>query len=314
MKNKVIVIAGPTASGKSSLAVDVAVAFSGRVINADSMQVYRELDILTARPPLDDLQRAPHRLYGEMGAAEACSVGRWLKLAVAEIESTWREGELPIVVGGTGLYLKALLEGLSHMPDVPASARNESIQLHEKLGGEKFREELAKRDPVSADRIPANDKQRLTRAYEVAIGTGRALSDWQKENPPGPPLDAEFAVIVLKPEREALYDSINVRFDRMVELGALEEVRRLSEMSLDPNLPAMKALGVKELKAYLDGETDIDEALESAKRTTRQFAKRQLTWFRNQISSDLELPAQYSESLRSEIFSFIRHFVLTRRL
>jgi tRNA dimethylallyltransferase len=311
LQQRVIIIAGPTASGKSALAIDLAKAFSGVIINADSMQVYRELDILSARPPGRDLELAPHRLYGVLDASDPCSVGRWLAMAVDEIRDVWADGKLPLVVGGTGLYLKALMEGLAPVPDVDASYRAEATDLHRQLGPEAFRDALASLDPETAARIPAGDTQRLIRAYEVALATGRPLSDWQKDHPAEAPLDAAFAVIVISPEREILYEGVNQRFTWMMDNGALDEVRALDDLGLDPALPAMKAVGVPELRRYLAGQSDLEIACVDAKRATRQFAKRQMTWLRNQLSADLTLNAQYSESLQPKIFSFIRQFMLT---
>lgn len=311
MKQRVVIVAGPTASGKSALAIDVAKQFSGLIINADSMQVYRELDVLSARPSADDLAQAPHRLYGVLAAADPCSVGRWLEMAVAEIRAAWADDKLPLVVGGTGLYLKALLEGLAPIPNVAPEVRQQATDLHKQLGGEAFREKLSELDSQAAARLPAGDTQRLIRAYEVALATGRPLSDWQKDHPANPPLDADIAVIVLSPEREILYDGVNKRFDWMIRNGALDEARALAKLALDPALPAMKAVGVPELLRHLAGQSDLETASENAKRATRQFAKRQMTWLRNQLSADLSISAQYSESFQQEIFSFISRFVLT---
>ncbi len=314
MSESVVIIAGPTASGKSAMAIDVACEFSGVIINADSMQVYCKLDVLTARPPERDLAAAPHRLYGILDPDDPCSVGRWLDLAVKEIKAAWADGNLPLVVGGTGMYLKALLEGLAPIPDVPGEVREKATALHVELGGEAFREKLAELDAQAAARLPAGDTQRLIRAYEVALATGRPLSDWQKEHPSEPPLNSPIASIVLTPDRDVLYDGVNRRFDWMMENGALDEVRGLEKLGLDPSLPAMKAVGVPELLRALSGECDMETAMEDAKRATRQFAKRQMTWLRNQLTADLPLTAQYSESFRAEIFSFIRQFMLTGRV
>jgi tRNA dimethylallyltransferase len=309
---RVLIIAGPTASGKSALAIAVAKEFSGVIINADSMQVYKEMDVLSARPPAKDLDQVTHRLYGILDADDPCSVGRWLNLAVVEIKAAWVDGKLPLIVGGTGMYLKALLEGLAPIPDIPAQARKKATGLHKRLGAEVFRQQLSTLDPVSALRIPAGDTQRLIRAYEVAVSTGRPLSDWQKDHPTEPPLDALFGVITLLPERNILYDGVNKRFDWMMENGAMAEVHALDNLCLDPTLPAMKAVGVPELRAAISGEKDLESATDDAKRATRKFAKRQMTWLRNQLETDLPLYAQYSERLSVEIFSFIRLFMLTK--
>jgi len=295
------------------MAIDVAREFDGTVINADSMQVYRELDLLTARPMAEDLSLAEHRLYGVQAAAEPCSVGRWLRMATVEIEDAWTRGRLPVAVGGTGMYLKALMEGLAPIPDVPVEARTQATELYERLGGEAFARVLARFDEQAAARIPPGDRQRLIRAYEVLVATGRTLSEWQAGHPASPPLAADFAVIAVTPERADLYAAVDARFQEMMAAGALDEARALLALRLDPELPAMKAIGVKELARHLSGEVDLQTAVDDAARATRNFAKRQLTWMRNQLVPDLEISAQYSESFRPKIFSFIRQFLLTRR-
>ncbi|HER25600.1 MAG TPA: tRNA (adenosine(37)-N6)-dimethylallyltransferase MiaA, partial [Rhodospirillales bacterium] len=212
----VIVIAGPTASGKSALAVDLAVEFSGTVINADSMQVYDQLDILSARPSPAELARVPHRLYGSVDASESCSAGRWRQMAAVEIEAAWAVQRLPIVVGGTGLYLKALTCGLSPIPDIAAEFRHQATALLGQLGEATFHQELAKRDPVMAARLATGDRQRLIRAFEVSLATGRPLSDWQNEPLSGSPVAARYCTLVVLPERQKLYAGIDARFEQMV--------------------------------------------------------------------------------------------------
>ncbi len=307
----VIVVAGPTASGKSALALDVATEFTGTVINADSMQVYRELRVLTARPGPEAEATVPHRLFGVLPAAERCSAGRWLRMAVAEIHAARTAGRLPVVVGGSGLYLKALFQGLAPIPEIPDAAHAEAQALHDRLGGDAFRDQLAKLDSGRAARLPVGDAQRLVRAYEVVRATGRTLDDWQRQKPPPPLPDTRFVTIVLEPPRDALYETIDVRFTAMMAAGAIDEVKALKALGLAPDLPAMKAVGVAELSAYLDGRAGLEDAVETAKRATRNFAKRQLTWLRHQMAEGQRFPAQYSESLRPEIFSFIRPFLLT---
>ncbi len=311
MKDAVIVVAGPTASGKSALALDAAVAFSGTVINADSMQVYRELRILTARPAPADEDLAPHRLFGVLSANERCSAGRWLDLAAAAIDEARAAGRLPIVVGGTGLYLRALLEGLAPVPEIADAVRAKARALHERLGAEAFHAELARIDPEMARRLPAADRQRLIRAYEVVVATGRSLAEWQRQEIRRPPVAGRFATIVLDPPRDVLYAAIDARFERMIEAGALDEVAALEELRLDPGLPAAKALGVAPLRRYLRGETGLDEARAAAQQASRNYAKRQCTWLGNQMAGADVYFAQYSERLRPKIFSFIRQFLLT---
>ena len=307
----VVVIAGPTASGKSALALDVAEEFGGTIINADSMQVYRELRVLTARPTAADEARVPHRLFGTVRARESYSVGRWLKEATGAIEAARHAATLPVVTGGSGLYLKALMEGLAAVPDIPDAVRAEARALHADLGGAAFRARLAREDPVLAETIPQGDRQRLIRAFEVVRATGRSLADWRGDHEARPA--ARFCTLVLAPPREVLYAAIDERFTAMMENGALAEVEALLSAGLDPALPAMKAVGVAPLGRHLAGEISLEEASEAARRASRNYAKRQMTWLRHQMAGAKTIDAQYSKSLAPKIFSFIRQFLLTRR-
>lgn len=310
MTNKAIVIAGPTASGKSALALAVAEEFGGTVINADSMQVYGLLRVVTARPSPEDEARVPHRLYGVLPPTDLCSAGRWQDMAEAEMRAAWADGRLPVVVGGTGLYIRALTEGLSPIPDVPDDVRQAARELFARLGNEAFHARLAGRDPVMAARLHPGNSQRLVRAWEVLEATGRSLAEWQ-EQPPQGAAQADFATIVLAPPREALYASCDGRFLKMIEQGALVEVAALDALAPDPALPVMKALGVPELRALLQGAMTRDEAVAAAQQATRRYAKRQLTWFRHQINTPFVVNKKYSESLPAEIFPIIRRFLLT---
>ena len=289
--------------------MDVARAFGGVVINADSMQVYRELRILTARPLPADEARVPHRLFGVLPAAERCSAGRWRHMALAEIAAARAAGALPIVVGGTGLYLETLTVGLAPVPRIPEAIRAKASALHERLGGEAFRDDLGRRDPVSAGRLAAGDRQRLLRAWEVVQATGRTLPDWQKHA--APPVKLQTATVAVIPPRESVYAASEARFDRMIAAGAIEEVRALLALGLDPGLPAMKAVGVRELAAVIAGTSKLVDAGCAAKRATRTYAKRQLTWLRNRVTADMILPAQYSESFCGNLCAFIRQNLLT---
>jgi len=310
----VIVIAGPTASGKSRLALAVAREFAGTIINADSMQVYCDLRVLTARPSDDELALAPHRLYGEIDAAESCSAGRWRDLALIEIARVRREGRVPILVGGTGLYLSALLEGIADIPAVPATVVAEVRALHTQLGGEKFRRALAALDPISAAKLPAADTQRLVRAFAVVCATGIPLSAWQRRQTPH--RGSTAGAVILLPPRDTLYVAIDQRLERMFAGGAIDEVRVLLARQLSPLLPAMKAVGVREIGGYLAGEYPRDAALAAAQQASRRYAKRQYTWFRNRLPASKKLrktvlATQFSEKSLPEIFSFIRQFLLT---
>jgi len=281
---RAVLIAGPTASGKSALAVALAERLNGVVINADSMQVYAELAILTARPGASEVARAPHRLYGHIPAKEAYSVGRWLVDVRDALQATSAEGRLPIIVGGTGLYFEALLKGLSPVPSISPDIRAHWRAESARLGPELLHAELAKRDPEMAARLRASDPQRVSRALEVVDSTGRSLAAWQEQT--GAPLIAsqEALRVVLMPTREALYTCCNSRFDAMLEAGALTEVAALMAQDLPPELPAMRATGVRELAGHLRGDLGIEQAAEAAKAETRRYAKRQATWIRGRMA------------------------------
>jgi tRNA dimethylallyltransferase len=281
---KIILIAGPTASGKSALALALAEKLGGAIINADSMQVYRDLRIITARPTPADEVRVPHRLYGHVDAAENFSVGRWCTEAADVLAATQREARVAIVVGGTGLYFKALTRGLAAVPPIPAQIRNEVRGRLASDGVEALHAELTRRDPAAAARLMPGDRARVTRALEVVLATGRSLLLWHEANMPARVDAALAAKVFLMPDRDALLRRVDARFDAMMVAGALDEVRVLAERRLDSNLPAMKAHGVPWLIRHLNGEIALAEAVEGGKRDTRQYTKRQATWFRNQLS------------------------------
>ena len=279
-----VLIAGPTASGKSALALEIAERLGGVIVNADSMQVYRDLRIITARPTPEEEARVPHRLYGHIDAAENYSVGRWCR-DVAEVLAAIRsQGRLPIVVGGTGLYFKALTAGLAAIPPIPAGLRDAVRARIEAEGAPALHAELSALDPATARRITERDRSRISRALEVVLATGRPLSDWHREGLP-PVLDAERAAkIFLTVERHDLVRRIEARFDSMLEAGALSEISALRRRKLDPALPAMKAHGVPWLIRHLEGEISLAEAVAGAVMDTRRYAKRQVTWFRTQMT------------------------------
>ena len=280
-----ILIAGPTASGKSALALRIAEAVGGVVINADAMQVYRELPILSARPSREDEARAPHWLYGHVAASDAYSTGRYIIDVTAALAEARAKNLRPIIVGGTGLYFKALLEGLSPVPAIPDAVRAHWRGEAQRLGAQALHKTLHTRDPEMAERLSPSDKQRLTRALEVLDATGLSLAHWQRQ--PGTPVLAETETVrlVMRPDRTELLARCDARFDMMMADGALDEVRALLEANLDPKLPAMGALGVAPLAAHIRGEAELAEAGARAKLETRQYVKRQLTWLkRNMIS------------------------------
>jgi tRNA dimethylallyltransferase len=310
----ILLVAGPTASGKSALALALAEEFRGTVINADSMQVYRDLRILTARPTEAETARVPHRLYGALDGAETCSAARWARMAEAEIAAAFDAGRLPIVAGGTGLYLRALLQGLAPLPEIPAEARRDARALHRRLGAEAFHALLRERDPESAARLNAADRQRLVRAYEVVTATGRPLGEWQRA---AKRLSVRPALaLLLMPSRDQSGEMIDRRFRGMVAAGAIEEVRALLARDLPPEVPILRAVGVPELGSHLRGELSLEAAIVAGQQASRRYAKRQMTWFRHQMPAAPSLRrhtvcAQFSESLLPEIFSFIRQNLLT---
>ena len=278
-----ILIAGPTTSGKSALALALAERHGGTVINADSMQVYRDLRIITARPTPEEEARVPHRLYGNVDAAENYSAGRWCVDAAVAIAEAGAEGRLPILVGGTGLYFKALTQGLSAIPPIPADVRATVRARLAEEGVAALHAALMQRDAETAARLMPGDRARIARALEVVLATGRTLTDWHREGL-RPVLDLAHCVpVFLKVDRAVLKQRIDARFDAMLAAGAVEEVRALDARGLDPALPAMKAHGVPWLRRYLHGEISLAEAAEGGKRDTRRYSKRQETWFRNQL-------------------------------
>jgi len=281
--SKAVLIAGPTASGKSALALELAQQSGGVVINADSMQVYRDLRILTARPTPAEEARVPHRLYGYVDAAVNFSAGAWVTDAAKVLAELRAQNLQPIFAGGSGLYFKALTRGLSAVPPIPAKVRESVRARLERDGIEALHAELARRDPTSAERLKPRDRARIARALEVVEATGRTLPDWHREGLPPLLPPGEFSALFLAPEREKLYARIDARFDAMLEAGALDEIAALASRELDPLLPAMKAHGVPALIRHLRGEIRREEATGIGRADTRHYAKRQFTWFRHQL-------------------------------
>jgi tRNA dimethylallyltransferase len=273
-----IVIAGPTASGKSALALALAQQIGGVIVNADSAQIYRDLKVLSAAPRAADLKFAEHRLYGIKDGAEACSAAEWAQLARAEIGDIHASGRTPILVGGTGLYLRTLLEGIAPVPPIEPE-----IRMHVRRARlDDNREQLERLDPAAAARLSAADTTRINRALEVILSTGRPLSEWQSQRSGGIGDAVAVTALLLLPPRKWLYSRCDERFARMIDEGAVAEVESLIARKLEPSLPVMQAIGVRELSQYLLGEKSLDEAIAAGQQATRRYAKRQYTWFSHQ--------------------------------
>lgn len=311
-QQRALLIAGPTASGKSALALRLAEALApmggAAIVNADSMQVYRELPILTARPGVVEQARAPHYLYGFRAVDEPCSAGEWAVLAAKAIAEVCARGQLPILVGGTGLYFRALTQGIAPIPDIDPEIRAAARAEMAQIGPEAFHARLAAVDAEMAARLRPSDPQRLLRAWEVLKSTGISLAEWQ-EKPAKPLFSGQVLHVALMPEREELYAKCDERLEAMLHAGVLREVAAFSEMAyvkkLDPGLPLFKAVGLAPFQALLLGALEPDIALQQAKTATRNYAKRQLTWIRNQMIAWEKADTQDSERLFQEIFSLI---------
>ena len=302
-----VLIAGPTASGKSVLALTVAERLGGAVVNTDSMQVYRDLAVITARPGSAETARVPHLLYGHVDAAENYSAGRFVDDAGAVLKDLRAGERVPVFTGGSGLYFKALTEGLAAIPRVPDDIRDTVRDMLAARGPEALHGELGRRDPAAAAKLFPADRTRVARALEVVLATGRSITDWRHDGLPPLVDPARTARIFLAPERGVLYRRIDARFDAMLSLGAIDEVRRLAKRRLDPLLPAMKAHGVPWLIRFLDGNIPLAVAAEEAKKDTRHYAKRQFTWFRHQLGHwPMADPAAAGDVLMRQLKAFGR--------
>lgn len=313
-----IVVAGPTASGKSALGLAIAQHIGGTIINADSMQIYRDLRILTARPSDEEMALVPHRLYGVVDGSVKGTAALWCGLAREAIAEAGAAGRIPILLGGTGLYLRALLEGLVELPPIPDAAREEARSRLAALGAPGLHTALSSLDPETAARLKPGDRQRLVRAYEVVVGTGRGLEAWYREAPRDAPLPNPVFRLLLRPDRAALYERIDRRFEAMIAAGALEEAESvLARSDLPEEAPMRKAHGLPELMRHLKGQISLEEAVRIGQLNTRHYAKRQTTWFRNQFEPDLLVEnavwQQENFNLEAEIFPFIVEYLLTAR-
>ncbi len=285
MDQQVLVVTGPTASGKSALALALAERYGGTIINADAMQTYDAFPILTAQPTAEERRRVPHALYGVLPLSETLSAARWRDLATAEIERCLVDRRLPILCGGSGLYLRTLMQGIAAIPDTPAGLRDQANADWKEMGADAFRARLAEKDPAIVARLKPGDRQRHVRAWEVFKATGRPLSAWQQGDGERP--GWRFATVLLAPERGWLRARVETRFDAMLKAGALDEVRGVFDRQPDPRWPGLKAHGAPELFAHFRGELSLEDARRIGIDHTRQYAKRQMTWFRHQMTPDV---------------------------
>ena len=309
----IIVVTGPTACGKSALALEIAKAFKGTIINADSMQIYHDLSLLTAKPSYADMACVPHKLYSILSATDTCSVARWLALAHAAIYDSQVAGRLPIIVGGTGLYIEVLRRGLAPVPEIPTTVRAETHRLMASIGSVAFHAKLAKRDPAMAIRLHPSDQQRLQRAWEVITATGYSLLYWWDKKRIY--TRARFFVLLLRPTRPVLQKSCDRRFWRMATTGGISEVTELIAQNLPRSCPVFRALGVAALIDYIQGRSTLEEAILAGQTLTRHYAKRQCTWFRRHITDALIIPDLYSASDSStlQILTSIRKFLSAQK-
>jgi tRNA dimethylallyltransferase len=305
MAPRIWLIAGPTASGKSALAVRLAREIGGEIINADSMQLYADIPILSAAPTQAEQQGVPHHLFGVADAADGWSAGRWLRAATTTLAEIHARGAPAIIVGGTGLYFSALVDGLAEIPEISPDHRRAAQADYDALGEPDFRDRLAAVDSAADARIAAFDRQRLVRAWSVYAATGKALTDWQAA---GAPAITDFQPIALEPPRETLYARCDTRLGGMIEAGALAEVEALIARGLDPALPALKAVGVRELAAYLRGEAPLYAAIAAARQETRRYAKRQLTWMRGRMADWPRITAPDGDGQWADLFSICSCF------
>ena len=306
-ENRCIVICGPTASGKSALAMKLANELNGEIINADSMQVYNELKILTSRPSTNDAQNIPHNLFGIRKMVEPCSVNIWFKLAKKSISEIIDRGKVPIACGGTGMYIHYLSKRLSKIPEIPNRVRLQAREKLKIIGNENFSKELVNLDPLLGNKIPIGDSQRLTRAWEVMKATGQSLAAWNMESDQA--TDLNLYHVLLIPDREILYRICDQRFLGFMDQGAVGEAETIKNMNLDPSLPAMKALCLSQIIKYLDGEMNLDDAIKQAQQKTRNYAKRQMTWFRNQLKPNFLYKKPYDGSIDRDLIIEVIKFL-----
>lgn len=289
MKKQIIILAGATASGKTQLAILLSKKIPLTIINADSKQIYKHIPIVTAQPDKGELSQAEHKLYGIIEPSLNFSVAKWIELAKEQIHTSWKNGKTPLLVGGTGMYLKSITEGIAQIPDIKPETREETRKLLNKIGSNDLYQKLISLDSQIEGKFKPNDSQRICRAYEVYMQTKKSIVWWQNQPLKKSFEDVKFHNFFLNPSREILYDNSNRRFINMIEKGVVEEVKNLIKMNLSTSLPAMKSYGIPDIVSYLNGSLDLEEAILEAQKNTRNYIKRQTTWFRHQMNDKVEL-------------------------
>ncbi|WP_044215050.1 tRNA (adenosine(37)-N6)-dimethylallyltransferase MiaA [Candidatus Endolissoclinum faulkneri] len=311
-KKFLLIIAGPTSSGKTSLSIKLAQLLNGVVINADSAQVYRELRILTNRPsPLEESQ-VSHRLFGVLSAAKRGSVVWWRNKAVSEIDAALNAGQMPILCGGSGMYINTLIRGIARVPSIRDTVIEEAAHHYQKIGCERFKNELLALDPILGSKLKSGDSQRLQRAWAVAVSTGKPLSYWQAQPPIELRKDLIFCRVLLFPPRDVLFKSVKIRYQKMIEKGAIDEVKGLIKLGINNSLPAMRIIGVPQLINYIEAKTKLPAAIESSVTATQQYIKRQRTWFTNKFQYEIKSEKEFSASKCEQICEKIVYWLFTQ--
>ncbi len=311
MNKKTIILSGPTASGKSALALFIAQKFDAVIINCDSKQLYKEIPIITAQPTADEMAQIPHELYGCISVAEHCSVGRWIDMVKPVIDKTHADGKIPMLVGGTGMYIKYLTEGIPQMPDIDEEIRTQVRAQIQEEGSAVTHTKLAAIDPDIAAKLEPGDSQRIARAMEVIRQTGKSLLYWQQQKAEAIYPADSFIKFFLSPPREKVYENCNSRFVKMLDAGLMDEMKALDAMQLDPELPSMRSHGVPEMLAYLHGNMTLEEAVEQSQQNTRHYIKRQFTWFRNQMKDTVCLDDFDIDAVKTKMLKELKQFLLT---
>jgi len=305
MKLPIIILAGPTASGKSAYAIKLAKPINAEIINADSKQLYKEIPIITAQPSKKDKELTPHTLYGNVSVTNNFSTAKWVGMANEAIKEAFSKQRIPLFVGGSGLYIKTLIEGLSPIPEIDSDVRDDVRKLYKKLGQEEFFKKLTTKDPIITKRLHPSDTQRCIRAMEVSMQTGKSLTEWQKIAPSPTYPKERFLTLFLSPPREVVYANCNKRFKEMIAKGVVDEVKKVDELGLDESYPAMKAHGLPEIRKFLHGKMSLDEAMSSAQINTRHYIKRQFTWFRHQLSDSISIYPDQLDLVEQKISEFL---------